>query len=74
MKCVNILPLVGNDVAPPLKLNDDYKLVQIHRCKCGQEHYDVGLKSEYNWVSCYKCKKPLPQGNLIHWCHPDRFE
>lgn len=74
MKCINVLPLVGNEVAPPLELNKEYEKVETYTCRCGQEHYNVGLKSNYNWISCYKCGIPIPKGDMIHWCHPSRFE
>lgn len=74
MICINIKPLEGNEIAPPLELGKDYSIVKTYECKCGQIHYDVGLTSKYNWVSCYKCKKEIPGGDIIHWCHPSRFE
>jgi hypothetical protein len=73
MKCINISPLEGNTIAPPLTLGGEYTIVKYYECKCGQLHYDVGLKSKYNWISCYNCKKEIPQGDLIHWTHPSRF-
>jgi hypothetical protein len=74
LTCYNNLPLSGNEVAPPLKIGQTYPLKQIYTCKCGQEHYDVGLTSNYQWVTCYKCKQPIPKGDQIHWCWPLRFE
>lgn len=74
MKCINNQPLEGNDVAPPLELGEEYQLSEIYTCECGQEHYNVELKSKYNYISCYNCKKELPAGGRIHWCHPSRFE
>lgn len=74
MICINIAPLEGNAVAPPLVKGQEYPLVDTYECKCGQVHYNVGLKSKYNWVSCYQCKKEIPKGDSIHWCHPSRFE
>lgn len=73
MKCVNSLPLEGNTVAPPVVVGQNYLLQGIFFCKCGQEHFDMGLKSKYNYISCYKCKEPIPNGDSIHWCHPSRF-
>lgn len=71
---INNKPLHGNEVAPPLIEGNEYVARQIHICQCGQDHVDVGLKSKYNWITCYKCKKELPKGETIHWCHPTRFE
>lgn len=72
--CKNTAPLSGNEVAPPLEMDKDYEANNVHVCECGQAHIDVGLKSVYNWVRCYKCDTHLPNGDSIHWCHPTRFE
>lgn len=74
MICINIDPLEGNEIAPPLELDKDYTVIQTYTCVCKQNHYDVGLKSKHNWIRCYKCKREIPQGDSIHWCHPSRFE
>lgn len=66
-------PLEGNDVAPPLKLNEKHTAAEVYECSCGQQHIDVGLLSEYNYIRCYTCEKELPNGDAIHWCHPSRF-
>jgi hypothetical protein len=67
-------PLEGNVIAPPIKIGQTHVLQVIHTCSCGQHHYDIGLPSEYNYIRCYKCKKELPSGDSVHWCHPSRFE
>lgn len=74
VKALNNNPLQGNDVAPPLKVGEGYIVKEVFTCGCGQDHLDVGLVSEYNWINCYKCGKSLPRGTEIHWCHPTRFE
>jgi hypothetical protein len=74
MICINIEPLPENEVAPPLELNKEYSVIQTYICKCGEGHYDVGLKSKYNWIRCYKCKREIPKGDSIHWAHPSRFK
>ena len=73
MLCVNINPLEGNTIAPPLTKDADYPILNVHTCPCGQEHYDVGIKSQVNYVRCYKCSEELVDGDKIHWCHPSRF-
>jgi hypothetical protein len=70
--CTNTAPLPGNTIAPPLELNKSYQEVNRYTCSCGQVHIDVGLKSQHNYISCYKCKEHLPQ-TQVHWCHPTRF-
>jgi hypothetical protein len=74
MICIDNKPLKGNEVAPPLTIGKSYTLKDMYQCRCGQKHYDVGLNSKYNWISCYKCTEPIPKGDLIHWCHPSRFK
>ena len=72
--CKNNAKLPGNDVAPTLNLEEEYGAKDVITCTCGSKHVDVGLKSNYNFISCFECKEPLPDGNQIHWCHPSRFE
>lgn len=74
LKCINNKPLEGNDIGPPLVLEQEYEVENVYQCSCGQDHYDVGLVSKYNWVSCYKCNEKIPKGDSIHWCHPNRFK
>ncbi len=71
LTCANAKPLEGNDVAPPLVVGDKYPVKEIHVCKCGKQHLNVGLELNYNWVKCYDCKEELPL--TTHWCHPSRF-
>lgn len=72
--CIEINKLQGNQVAPPLKLGVTYTLKGVVRDKKGNPHLDVGLVSEYNYISSYETKEELPDGDKIHWCHPSRFE
>lgn len=70
---VKLSPLLGNTIAPPLRdLGREFAIIGIYICKCGQHHINVGLNSEYNYISCYLCKVALPS-ETIHWCHPSRF-
>jgi hypothetical protein len=74
VKCINTKPLPGNEVAPPLEMDKVYVVKDVVRDKNGNPHLDVGLKSNYNYVSSYETKEELPYGDKIHWCHPSRFE
>lgn len=74
IKCINTNPLPGNSIAPPLKLGETYVVLQVIRDKKGNPHLDVGLKSEYNYISSYETKEQLQDGDKIHWCHPSRFK
>lgn len=73
VQCVNAKPLEGNTIAPPLIEGESYPVVGVVVCECGQNHFNVGLISKVNYVTCYKCRKALPEGNAIHWAHPSRF-
>ncbi len=74
LKCIETKPLKGNEVAPPLIIKQKYILLNAIKCECGLQHYDVGLKSDYSYVSCRNCSEHLENGDKIHWCSPDRFE
>lgn len=74
LRVVNDKYLPGNDVKPDLKEGEIKTAEDVYYCKCGEEHIDVGLISEWNYISCYKCDEQLPLGDRIHWCHSSRFE
>lgn len=74
VKCINTKPLIGNEVAPPLVLGNSYIVRKVILDKAGNPHLDVGLVSNYNYISSYETKEELPDGDKIHWCHPSRFE
>lgn len=69
--CISNKPLSGNDIAPQLVEGQEYSIQEIHTCKCGKEHINVGLPMEVNYVRCYDCREELP--TTSHWCHPSRF-
>jgi len=71
VECINANPLQGNDIAPPLNKGSKYTIKEILKCSCGKEHFNVGLKLDYNYVRCHSCNEELPTTN--HWCHPSRF-
>jgi len=74
LRVINIDPLPGNEIAPPLKLGEVYPLLNILEDSQENEHYDVGLLSKYNFIRSYETKEELYGGHLVHWCHPSRFE
>lgn len=74
LKVINDGILPGCEIGPKLKNGEDHIAQQVYYCKCGQEHIDIGLLSNLNYVSCYKCEEHLPQGHSIHWCNSIRFE
>jgi hypothetical protein len=73
VKAINVKPLMGNQIAPPLELEKEYLVVGICLDKQGNQHLDVGLKSVHNYITSYETDEELPDGNKIHWCHPSRF-
>lgn len=73
VEVVNNTPLKGNENCPKLTIGDSYKVKGITLDKKGNQHLDIGLESNLNFVISYETKEELPQGHLIHWCHPSRF-
>lgn len=73
IKCVNDSPLSGNTVGPDLVIGEEYPVRNICIDKQGNQHIDVGLLSELNYVKSWDTGEELPQGDVIHWCHPSRF-
>lgn len=75
VECVNSQPLKGNAIAPPVVLGQKYPVHQIIECPCGEQHYDVGIKSPHNYVQCYKCRADLPTSAVgeIYWTHSSRY-
>ena len=63
--CIKTEPLDGNTVSPDLEFGKIYPLKNVTTCSCGKEHFDVGLPSEYNYVSCHACKEHLKDGDKI---------
>jgi hypothetical protein len=72
--CINASPLFGNHIGPPLKKGEVYKIIAITLDNQGNQHLDVGLKSEFSFITSYETGEELKDGNKIHWCHPTRFE
>lgn len=70
---VNVKPLEGNTIAPPLKLEEAYKVKIIQLDKKGNQHLDVGLPSKVNFVRSKETGNELAGGDIIWWCHPSRF-
>ena len=74
VECIDIKPLPGNDVAPPLKEGKKYPVKKIYVDYEGNQHLDVGLKSKFNYIKGYEIDAELPDGDKVHWCHPTRFK
>lgn len=67
-------PLPGTKIAPPIVPGAEYIIKKIHIDKEGNQHLDLGIKSQYNYIRSYETKEELPDGDKIHWCHPGRVE
>lgn len=73
VKCVKTEPFPGKQVAPPLFMDKEYEVKGITLDKQGNQHLDVGLYSEYNYITSIETEEQLVDGDKIHWCHPSRF-
>lgn len=73
VRCINILPLGDNKIAPPLVDQRVYKVLNILE-DTDHDHIDVGLASKVEFVRCFETGNELWAGDRIHWCHPSRFE
>jgi hypothetical protein len=74
IRCIVTRALSESGIKPALTMAQEYKIEAATKCSCGELHIDVGLKSEYNYVRCYKCGEELPHGDKIHWCNSSRFD
>lgn len=72
--CVNNKLLGDNTVAPDLEVGKNYPVNDIVLDSQGNQHLDVGLKSQLNYVRSLETGENLPHGDTVHWCHPSRFE
>lgn len=71
---INNKPLEGNKVAPTLELEKTYSVKSICLDSGGNQHLDIGLFSDYNYITSFETKEELKDGDKIHWCHPSRFK
>ena len=73
VEVVNNKPLKGNEVGPKLIVGELMTVIGITLDRDSNQHLDVGIKSELNYVTSYETGESLPDGHKIHWCHPSRF-
>ncbi len=66
-------PLGESNYAPSLIIEQDYKVKAICYDSKNNQHLDVGLKSQLNYITSQETGEELPDGDKIHWCHPSRF-
>ena len=73
VRAVNVNSFKNTEVAPPLTLQEDYIVRAIVMDRKGYQHLDVGLPSEYNYITSQETGEELRNGDKIHWCNPSRF-
>lgn len=69
--------LSGNEIGPPgLVMGEKKKVLDIVLDGQGNQHLDLGIKSDVNFVSSYETAEVLPNSQVggVHWCHPSRVE
>jgi hypothetical protein len=71
--CKNAAPLPKKKIAPPVRVGASYVIKDIFVDSKGHQHIDIGLVSEYEYISSFETGEHLPNGDKIHWCHPSRF-
>lgn len=74
VKINNDSPLSGNTVAPPVTIGDLHIVKHIVLDRKGNQHLDLGLKSEYEFIRSWETGEELPDGDKIHWVSPWRVE
>lgn len=73
VKCIKVGNITnGPGLNPPLVLNREYIIYDIHVCKCGSVTLDVGLSTTMSNAKCVKCSNKY-KGQNVHWCHSSRF-
>lgn len=74
VKCIDDQPLMGNTIAPPIIIGDEYKIENITLDKESNQHLDLGFISMYNWIKSWETGEELSNGDRIHWVNPIRVE
>ena len=74
VRILDIAPLEGNTVAPPVELHKEYPVKDIILDSAGNQHLDLGLESKYSFIRSHETKEDLPNGDQIHYVHPSRVE
>lgn len=74
VKCIKTEPLPGRTKCPDLEMGKEYRVQGITLDSKNNQHLDVGLKSELEWITSYETGEHLTGGSTYHWCHPSRFE
>lgn len=67
-------PLPGNNVMPDLDKEEVYTVKGTTLDSKGNQHLDIGIESEFEFIRSYETGEHLTNGDKIHWCHPGRFE
>lgn len=74
VEIINQDPLPGNNVNPPVKIGERYKIKNIVLDRLNNQHLDLGLKSKYFFITSWETMEQLPEGDEIHWVNPIRVK
>ena len=74
VKAIMIDCLPGKEYAPNLKIGEEREIKDIVLDSAGNQHLDLGLKSNLNWIRSHETDEVLPRSTEVHWCHPSRVE
>lgn len=72
VKIINDAPLSGNSIAPPVTIGEEYSVKNIVLDSRNHQHLDLGLKSEYGYITSWETSEILPNSEEVHWVHPSR--
>jgi hypothetical protein len=71
---INDAPLSGNTIAPLVVIGEKHKVLNIVLDGKNNQHLDLGLISDYNWITSWETGEELPNGDKVHWVSPHRVE
>jgi len=82
VEVIKVDKLPGKEYAPKLVLGDKKQVKAICTDSKGNQHLDVGLRTELNYVTSHETGEELPKNlkvengiqTITHWCHPSRFK
>lgn len=79
VRIINDKPFPGKKIGPPIEKGQEYPIKDIYwEVSKGDSpnylHLDLGLLSEYNFITSQDTGEELPNGDRIHWVHPSRVE
>ena len=58
---------------PPLIKGREYIIYGVKKCTCGNDKFDVGLRSDCTITRCINCGSVIDNHDGIHWANSKRF-